>query len=583
MRKTKIVCTIGPASDDKEVLRQMIEAGMSVARLNFSHGTHEEHHTRINRLKELREEIGVPLPIMLDTRGPEVRIGRFEGRRVELKDGAQFTLTTEEMMGSKEIVSVNYVNLPSILKPGYRVLLDDGNIELMVESIKNNTIICRVLHGGPLSDHKSANLPDVCLDMPFLSEADKADIVFAIEHDLDFIALSFVRTAQDIVDVKRFLAQNKGEHIEIIAKIENRSGIENIDEIIRLSAGIMVARGDMGVEIPFEELPHLQKDLITKCFTAGKKVITATQMLESMIRSPRPTRAEITDVANAIYDGTSAIMLSGETAAGRYPVESIKTMVKIAERTEEAIDYKEKFEQVHPGINLSIINAISHATCTTSHDLEAVAIVTVTRTGSTSRMVSRFRPATDIVAITPVPRTYRQLALSWGVTPLMNEYRETSKELFEDAVNKVKEANIAKDGDIIIITGSSDRIGEMTNTLQIHVMGNILLRGQGNNLSPATGRLYVAAGIDDLYHNFKEGDILVIEKTTPEVLQVVKKAKGIITEEEIDQSGAAAAGIAMDIPVIASAWKALMLAKTGCMATIDATKGIVYNGDVCKL
>jgi pyruvate kinase len=582
MRKTKIVCTIGPASDAKDTLRQMIEAGMNVARLNFSHGTHEEHQTRIDTLKELREEMGVPLAIMLDTKGPEIRIGRFEGGRIMLTDGDRFILTTEERLGDAGSVSVNYSSLPALLHPGNHILLDDGSIELVVESSDGKEIACRVLHGGPLSDHKSANLPGVVLDMPFLSEADQADILFAIKNELDFISLSFVRTAQDVVDTKRFLARSQGGDIEIIAKIENRSGIDHIDEIIRLSAGIMVARGDMGVEIPFEELPHLQKELITKCYTAGKKVITATQMLESMIRNPRPTRAEITDVANAIYDGTSAIMLSGETAAGRYPVESIRTMVKIAERTEESIDYRENFIQHHPRLDQSIINAISHATCTTAHDLEAVAIVTVTRTGSTARMVSRFRPATAIVAITPVPGTYRQLALSWGVTPIMNEYRQTSKELFEDAANKVKEARIAKDGDIIIITGSSDRIGEMTNTLQIHVIGNVLVRGRGNDLPPATGRLYVVTGTEDLTHKFHEGDILVIEKTTPEVLAVLRKAKGIITEEEMEQSGAAAAGIAMDIPVIASAWKALQLAKTGCMATIDATKGIVYNGDLCK-
>lgn len=582
MRKTKIVCTIGPASDKKDVLRQMIEAGMNVARLNFSHGTHEEHKARIDLLKEVREEMGVPLAIMLDTRGPEIRIGKFEKGKVTLKDGEPFTLTTREITGNAGAVYVNYAPLPGVLRPGNHILLDDGSIELIVETSGGTEIACRVVHGGPLSDHKSANLPNIPLDMPFMSEQDQRDILFAIENELDFISLSFVRTAQDVIDVKRFLAQHQGDDIELIAKIENRSGIDHIDEIIRLSAGIMVARGDMGVEIPFEELPHLQKELITKCYTAGKKVITATQMLESMIRNPRPTRAEITDVANAIYDGTSAIMLSGETAAGRYPVEVIRTMAKIADRTEESIDYREHFQHLHPGTDLSIINAISHATCTTAHDLEAVAIVTVTRTGSTARMVSRFRPATDIIAITPVARTYRQLALSWGVIPLTNEFRETSQELFQDAANRVSESGLAKDGDIIVITGSSDRIGEMTNTLQIHVLGNILLRGRGNNLPPVTGRLYLATGTEDLVRNFHEGDILVIEKTTPEILSVIKRAKGIITEEDMAQSGAAAAGIAMDIPVIASAWRAMQLAKSGCMATIDAVKGIVYNGDVCR-
>ena len=403
MRKTKIVCTIGPTSEDKEILRQMILAGMNVARLNFSHGSHEEHKVRVDRLKELREEMQLPIAIMLDTRGPEIRIGLFENGRVELEDEAEFVLTNKEMPGTEKMAYINFAPLPTMVKPGNHILLDDGLIELEVRSADSETITCRVVHGGPLSNNKSVNLPGLNLDMPYLSDRDKADILFAIENDLDFIALSFVRTAQDVLDVKRFLAFNGCSGIELISKIENRSGIEHIDEIIRLSAGIMVARGDMGVEIPFEELPHIQKQLITKCYSAGKRVITATQMLESMVRNPRPTRAEITDVANAIYDGTSALMLSGETANGRYPVDTIKTMVKIAERTEEFIDYKGNFNRAHPDLDTSVINAISHATCTTAHDLDAAAIVTVTRTGSTARMVSRFRPATPIVAVTRQP------------------------------------------------------------------------------------------------------------------------------------------------------------------------------------
>lgn len=581
MRKTKIVCTIGPVSENRETLRQMIQAGMNVARLNFSHGSHEEHQKRVVLLKELREEMQVPLAIMLDTRGPEIRIGLFEGGHIELKDGEPFTLTTEERMGDAQAVHINYAPLPSIVKQGDRILLDDGLIELEVISSVKKSIQCRVVHGGPLSDHKSVNLPGLCLDMPYLSERDRADILFAVKNDLDYIALSFVRNAQDVLDVKRFLAQNGGGGIELIAKIENRSGIDNIDEIIRLSAGIMVARGDMGVEIPFEELPQLQKQLITKCYTAGKRVITATQMLESMIRNARPTRAEITDVANAIYDGTSALMLSGETANGRYPVEAIETMVKLTERTEQFIDYKANFNNFRPDLDTSVINAISHATCTTAHDLQAAAIVTVTRTGSTARMVSRFRPATDIIAITPNPRTYRQLALSWGVTPLMNEYKDTSRELFLDAANKVTAANLAGDGDIIVVTGSSDRVGEITNTLQIHVLGNALLRGKGNGLPPVSGRVCVVEETDDALRNFHDEDILVITKTTNAVLQVMKKARGVVTEESMSESGAAAACIALDIPVIAAAEGATHVMRTGCLATIDAKSGIVYNGESC--
>ncbi len=578
MRKTKIVCTIGPASEDKETLRQMILAGMNVARLNFSHGSHEEHKARVDRLKELREEMNAPLAIMLDTRGPEIRIGRFKDGGITLKEGDFFTLTTRLREGDQDGAYINHEKLPLYVKPGNSIMLDDGLIGLTVVSVDGENIVCRVLNGGPLSNNKSVNLPGIDIDMPYLSEQDRSDIVFAVENELDYIALSFVRSAQDVMDVKRLLAQLGESGIELIAKIENRSGIAHIDEIIRLSAGIMVARGDMGVEIPFEELPHLQKQLITKCYSAGKRVITATQMLESMVRNARPTRAEITDVANAIYDGTSALMLSGETANGKYPVETIRTMVKIAERTEEFIDYKALFNAVEPRLDKSVINAISHATCTTAHDLGAAAIVTVTRTGSTARMVSRFRPATPIVAITPNPRTFRQLALSWGVTPLMNDYKSSSRELFADAAKKVQEAELAHDGDIIVVTGSSDRVGEITNTLQIHVLGTALVRGAGNGFAPVTARLCIVNSPDDL-KDFHDGDILVIDRTTSAVLHEMRRASAVVTEEDMADSGAASACLALDLPLIAGAEKATQLLKTGCLATIDAKNGVVYNGD----
>ena len=578
MRKTKIVCTIGPASESLETMRQMILAGMNVARLNFSHGSHEEHKIRVDRLKALREELNVPLAIMLDTKGPEIRIGRFKDGGVTLKEGDTFTLTTSPREGDQDGAFINYDKLPQYVKPGNIIMLDDGLIGLTVLSVDGGNIVCRVENSGPLSSSKSVNLPGVDIDMPYLSDQDRADIVFAVENELDYIALSFVRSAQDVMDVKRFLAQQGESGIELIAKIENRSGIAHIGEIIRLSAGIMVARGDMGVEIPFEELPHIQKQLITRCYSAGKRVITATQMLESMVRNARPTRAEITDVANAIYDGTSALMLSGETANGKYPVETIRTMAKIAERTEEFIDYRGLFNAAQPNLDKSVINAISHATCTTAHDLNAAAIVTVTRTGSTARMVSRFRPATPIVAITPNPRTYRQLALSWGVTPLMNDYKVSSRELFLDAAKKVQEASLAHDGDIIVVTGSSDRVGEITNTLQIHVLGTALMHGTGNGLAPVTGRLCVVNSPDDL-KDFHDGDILVIDRTTAAVLHEMRRAIAVVTEEDMADSGAASACVALDLPLIAGAEKATQLLKTGCLATIDAKNGVVYNGD----
>lgn len=578
MRKTKIVCTIGPASESRETLKQMILAGMNVARLNFSHGSHEEHKVRVDRLKELREELNVPLAIMLDTKGPEIRIGRFQSGAVKLKEGDTFTLTTSPRDGGQDGVFINYEKLPQYVRPGNVIMLDDGLIGMSVLSVDGENIVCRVENGGPLSNNKSVNLPGVDIDMHYLSDQDRADILFAVENGLDYIALSFVRTAQDVMDVKRFLAQQGESGIELIAKIENRSGIAHIGEIIRLSAGIMVARGDMGVEIPFEELPHIQKQLITRCYSAGKRVITATQMLESMVRNARPTRAEITDVANAIYDGTSALMLSGETANGKYPVETIRTMAKIAERTEGFIDYRALFNAAQPNLDKSVINAISHATCTTAHDLNAAAIVTVTRTGSTARMVSRFRPAAPIVAITPNPRTYRQLALSWGVTPLMNDYKASSRELFTDAAKKVQEADLAHDGDIIVVTGSSDRVGEITNTLQIHVLGTALARGAGNGFAPVTGRLCVVNSPDDL-KDFHDGDILVIDRTTAPVLHEMRRAIAVVTEEDMADSGAASACIALDLPLIAGAEKATQLLKTGCLATIDAKNGVVYNGN----
>lgn len=580
MRKTKIVCTIGPASEDKETLRKMILAGMNVARLNFSHGDHAEHKVRVDRLKELREEMKVPLAIMLDTRGPEIRTGRFKGGKITLKEGDLFTLTTLECEGDETTAYVNFKSLPENVKTGNNIMIDDGLIGLDVINVDADTITCRVVSGGVLGNNKSVNVPGVHIDMPYLSDQDRADILFAVENELDYIALSFVRTAQDVIDVKRFLSQHGNNTIELIAKIENGSGIEHSDEIIRLAAGIMVARGDMGVEIPFEDLPHIQKQLITKCYTAGKRVITATQMLESMVYHARPTRAEITDVANAIYDGTSALMLSGETANGKYPVETIRTMAKIAERTEEWIDYKAIFDQFRPEIGKSVINAISHATCTTAHDLGAAAIVTVTRTGSTARMVSRFRPATPIVAITPNPHTYRQLALSWGVTPLMNEYKSDTNELFLDAADKVQEAGLAHDGDIIVVTGSSDRVGEITNTLRIHVLGTALVRGTGNGITPVKGRICVVNEVDDL-KNFHAGDVLVIEHTTNAVLHEMRRASAVVTEEEMAESGAASACMALDLPLIAGAKNATRLLKTGCLATVDAKSGVVYNGDAC--
>ena len=400
MRKTKIICTLGPASESEEVLRKLMLEGMDVARFNFSHGTHEEQLEKLNRVSALREELNLPVAALLDTKGPEIRLGKFENGKVELNKGDKFTLTTREVVGNKDIVSISYKGLTKDVKAGNRILLDDGLIELYINEVSDTDIFCTIENSGVISNQKGVNVPDVNLSMPFISQKDYEDICFGIEHDFDFIAASFTRTAEDILEIRKILEEKNSGHINIIAKIENMQGVQNINEIVRVADGIMVARGDMGVEIPMEEVPVLQKKIIRKVYQAGKQVITATQMLDSMMKNPRPTRAEATDVANAIYDGTSAIMLSGETAAGAYPVEALQTMVKIAERTEIDINYRRRFNEMGSGAINDVTNAISHATCTTGMDLNAAAIITVSKSGRTARMISKFRPTCPIIACT---------------------------------------------------------------------------------------------------------------------------------------------------------------------------------------
>lgn len=470
MRKTKIICTLGPATDDENVLRSLIKAGMNVARLNFSHDTHEKQLTRINTVKKLRKELGVPLAILLDTKGPEIRIGEFEEGKITLTQGQEFTLTTRQIMGNESIVSVTYSELPYRLKEGEKILIDDGLIELMVIDIKDCDIKCIVRNGGNLSNKKSINLPGINLDMPYMTDKDREDILFGIKNDIDFIAASFVRNKDDIMDVQDILENNNGNDIKIIAKIENNEGVENIDSILELSDGIMIARGDMGVEISFEKLPNIQKKLIKKCYAAGKMAITATQMLDSMVHNPRPTRAEVSDVANAVYDGTSAIMLSGETAAGKYPVESVIAMAEIAEATENNINYEHRFlkESVK---NKTVTDAVCHAACTTAIDLSATAIVALTLSGHTARMLSKFRPNCPILAATTCEKNYHQLALSWGVVPVMNNIQTTTDALFASAVKHITDTSLVRKGDRIVITGGSDvdTFGE-TDTMKVYTI-----------------------------------------------------------------------------------------------------------------
>lgn len=473
MRKTKIVCTLGPATDNEEILAELMDAGMNVARFNFSHASHEEHHNRHEMIKKLRKEKGIHIAALLDTKGPEVRVKQFADGQVTIVNGDTFTLTTREIAGNEKEVSVTYQSLPQDVAVGTDILIDDGLIRLRAKEITDTDIICEVIVGGVVSNNKGINIPNVDLAMEYISEKDRADLLFGIEEGFDFVAASFVRSASDVLKVRRLLDENGGHNINIISKIENASGVKNIDEIIQVSDGIMVARGDMGVEIPAEEVPSIQKMIIKKVYNAGKQVITATQMLDSMMKNPVPTRAEVADVANAIYDGTSAIMLSGETAAGKYPIESVKMMAKIAVRTEQDIDYKKRFFVLDRKANPDVSDAISHATVTTAHDLNAAAILTVTKSGTTARMISRYRPSCDILAGSTNDRVCRQMNMSWGVTPYLMDEKQETFELFEHAIEKCTERELVKKDDLVVITaGLPLGISGTTNMLKVHVVGS---------------------------------------------------------------------------------------------------------------
>ncbi len=473
MRKTKIICTMGPSTDDIEVLRQMAQAGMNVARFNFSHGSHEEHKQRMDCLKKVREEAGLPIAILLDTKGPEIRTGDMKDGKIFLKKGEVLRLTPRACLGTPEKIQITYPDLYKDVQTGTSILIDDGLIELRVEQTQEQDILCRVLNDGAVSNHKGINVPDVHLSIPYLSDKDKEDIKFGIEQGVDFIAASFVRTPDDVQQLRMLLDENGGENINIIAKIENQQGVENIDGIVALADGVMVARGDMGVEIPAEDVPSIQKLLIKKVTLAGKQVITATQMLDSMMKNPRPTRAEVTDVANAIYDGTGAIMLSGETAAGLYPVEALTMMARIAERTEEDIDYRKRFFVRDRKANPDITDAICHATCTTAHDLNARAIVTVTKSGRSARMVARYRPDCDIIGCTPSETVAHQLNLVWGVSPVLVEEKNNVFDLFDYALDTTRDQGLMKEGDIAVITsGVPIGVSGTTNMIKVQVVGS---------------------------------------------------------------------------------------------------------------
>ena len=578
-RKTKIICTLGPATDDINVLRELFINGMNVGRLNFSHSTHEEQKVRVDKFMKVRDELQLPVGLLLDTKGPEIRIKQFENGKIELSDDTEFILTTRDVTGNEDAVSVTYKGFPGDVEKGNAVLIDDGLIILEVTGKTDTDVSCRVVSGGELSNNKSINIPGVTNNLPFINDQDLSDILFAIENDFDYIAASFVRDANDVRDLIEILENNDGESIKIISKIENRDGVDNIDDIIRLSNGIMVARGDMGVEILFEELPPIQKEIIKKCYFAGKPVITATQMLDSMIRNPRPTRAEITDVANAIYDGTCGIMLSGETSVGRDPVNAVRTMIKIAIETEKDIDYVKRFKNTHITVSRNVTNAISHATCETAHTLGASAIVSVTKSGHTANVVSKYRPECPIIATTFSRKVFNQLSLSWGVMPLLSEKMDSTDDIFYQAIERASETDIVRDGDLIVITGSMlVDVSGTTNMLKVHIVGDVLLEGKGISKNRASGNVCVFHGDEGEIQNFNAGDVIVIKRTTDEILKAIKNASAIVTEEREDDSQAVIVGKALEIPVITNAVNATEILKSGTIVTVDAKAGRIFSG-----
>lgn len=575
IRKTKIVCTMGPNLFEKHLIAPLMKAGMNVARFNFSHGTYETHQHYYDEVCRIRDELGLPVATMLDTKGPEIRVRSFKSGRVTLQNGQLFTLTTDEVEGDEERVSITYKELPQDIAVGTSILIDDGLIGMQVERIDGADIVCRVLNGGVVSNNKGVNIPNAHLSMPFISEKDHQDILFAIKNGYDFIAASFTRCADDIMQIRHILQENNCHTINIIAKIENMEGVENIDEILRVVDGVMVARGDLGVEVPLEDVPSLQKKLIQRGIAAGKPVITATQMLDSMIKNPRPTRAEATDVANAIYDGTSAIMLSGESAVGAYPVEAVETMVRIALRAEADMDYIRRFSR-DTSASTDVTNAISHATVTSAHDLNASAIITVTKSGSTARILSRYRPACVIVGCTTEKHVWRQLALSWGTVPLMIAEESNTDDLFEHAVDAAVQNGLVHDGELVVLTaGVPLGISGTTNLMKVHVVGHLLSRGQGLHGGKVVAPLCVIRNLEKDAKDFNTGDVIVCHQTTREMFSMLRKSSAIVLEDDNPEGHGAIAGMSLDIPVIIGAKNATNILKSGAVVTVDGEKGTV--------
>ncbi len=580
MRKTKIICTLGPSTDKEGVLRDLIANGMNVARFNFSHGSHEEHLGRLEKLKALREELGKPVAALLDTKGPEIRLKDFKNGVENLVAGQAFTLTTRDVEGTNEICSITYKDLPMDVEPNGTIMLDDGLIKLQIQTVNDTDIVCTVLNSGKIKNKKGVNVPGVHLSMPYMSQRDKDDIIFGIQQGYDFIAASFVRTAQDVYEIRNLLNQYDS-NIRIIAKIENREGVNNIDSILAAADAVMVARGDLGVEIDFTELPGIQKTIIERSFSFGKPIVTATQMLDSMMVNPRPTRAEISDVANAIYDGTSAIMLSGETAAGAYPVEALKTMSAIAERTEqEGFHLRGRTMDSNPG-KISVSDATAHAACLTARDVNAAAIVTVSESGTTARLLSKYRPQQPIIACVMREQVQRQLSLSWGITPLMMSLAHSTDELIEMSTALAKENGYLHNGELAVVTaGVPVGVSGTTNMIKIHMVGNCLATGVGvgpENNDVASGKACVCRTMDEVRAKFKPGMVLVVPSTSNEMLSFVRDAAALVVEEPGLNSHAAIAGKALLKPTVVGAAGATSHIRDGLMVAVDCAHGSVQR------
>ena len=582
MRKTKIICTLGPSTDKEGVLRELIANGMNVARFNFSHGSHEEHLGRLEKLKALREELGKPVAALLDTKGPEIRLKDFKNGVENLVAGQTFTLTTRDVEGTNEICSITYKDLPMDVEPNGTIMLDDGLIKLQIQTVNDTDIVCTVLNNGKIKNKKGVNVPGVHLSMPYMSQRDKDDIIFGIQQGYDFIAASFVRTAQDVYDIRNLLNQYDS-NIRIIAKIENREGVNNIDSILAAADAVMVARGDLGVEIDFTELPGIQKTIIDRSFSFGKPIVTATQMLDSMIVNPRPTRAEISDVANAIYDGTSAIMLSGETAAGAYPVEALKTMSAIAERTETENHARVEYLTEATNGKISVSDATAHAACLTAKDVNAAAIVTVSESGNTARLLSKYRPQQPIIACVMKEQVQRQLSLSWGITSLMMPLAHSTDELIEMSTALAKENGFLHNGELAVVTaGVPVGISGTTNMIKIHMVGNCLATGVGvgrgkTDLVSASGKACVCRTLEEVKAKFRPGMVLVVPSTTNEMLGYVRDAAALVVEEPGLNSHAAIVGNSLLKPTIVGAAGACSHIRDGLDIAVDCAHGSVQR------